>query len=114
MAARAASIIDSDDELYVTDGILGEAAYVLRSFYHVPRQEVIDLLIELIRKHSVQMFHLDKGTVIQALLYCRPSGRVSVADALLWAAARSSGIDAVYSFDERFPSDGVETLRHLR
>ena len=39
---------------------------------------------------------------------CRPSGRVSFADALIWAAAHMTPGKVVYSLDERFPADGVE------
>ena len=39
---------------------------------------------------------------------CRDSGRVNVADAMIWAEARTAGIEVIYSFDQRFPSDGLE------
>ena len=54
---------------------------------------------------------LDKGLALQAMLLCKPSGRVSFADAMVWAAARSSGSKVVYSLDERFPDDGLEVSR---
>jgi predicted nucleic acid-binding protein len=54
---------------------------------------------------------LDKGAVIQGLLLCRSSKRVSFADAMVWAAARSAGAEAVYSFDERFPAGGIAIRR---
>jgi len=36
---------------------------------------------------------------------------VSFADAMIWAAARSTRAEAVYSFDDRFPELGVEVRR---
>jgi predicted nucleic acid-binding protein len=33
---------------------------------------------------------------------------VSFADAMVWAAAQSSGVGVVYTLDERFPADGLE------
>jgi predicted nucleic acid-binding protein len=53
-------------------------------------------------------FALDKDNLLQTLLLCRPSGRVSFADALVWAVARSTEEKVIYSLDERFPRDGVE------
>lgn len=44
---------------------------------------------------------------------CRPSGRVSFGDAMVWAAARSAGVEVVYTFDRRFPSVGIEVRREL-
>jgi predicted nucleic acid-binding protein len=63
---------------------------------------------------SVENLHfhaLDKALVITALLLCRPSGRVSFGDALIWAAARAHPSSAVYSFDERFPPEGIDLRR---
>ncbi len=112
-AADAAEIIDQTNDLQVSDVVLIETAYVLRSRYQVPREEIVDLLAALVRKENISTFALDKALVMQALLLCRPSGRVSFADAMVWAAARSSGAKLVYSFDQRFPKDGIEVRRTI-
>lgn len=114
LAEQAAKVIDHEEGLQVTDVVLAEAAYVLTSFYRVPRNLVVDHLIAFLQKENVTTFALDKGTVLQALLLCKPSGRVSFADAMVWAAARSSGSNLVYSLDERFPGDGVEVRGRAR
>ncbi|MEW6142574.1 MAG: PIN domain-containing protein [Chloroflexota bacterium] len=111
LAEQAAGIIDSTDSLYVTDVVLAETAYVLTSVYHVPRNLVVDHLVAFVQKANITPFAMDKGQVLQALLLCRTSGRVSFADAMIWAAARSSGSRLVYSLDERFPGDGLEVRR---
>ncbi|HLE80540.1 MAG TPA: PIN domain-containing protein [Dehalococcoidia bacterium] len=111
MAELAASVIDREEGLQVTDGVLMETAYVLTSVYGVRRQSVVDHLILFLQKENIGTFGLGKDHVLQALLLCRPSGRVSFADALLWAAARSTNAKVVYSLDERFPADGVEVRR---
>ena len=110
-AARAARIIDSEEELLLSGVVLAETAYVLSSVFRVARPALVDGLVGLLQRVNVAPLHLDKGAVIQALLLCRPSGRVSFADALVWAAARSSRAEAVYSFDDRFPEDGVTVRR---
>lgn len=107
MAETAASVIDGEDGLLVTDGVLMETAYVLTSVYGVERQTVVDHLVAFLQKENISTFGLDKRSVLQALLLCRPSGRVSFADALLWAAAQSTGEKVVYSLDQRFPSEGI-------
>ena len=108
LAAQAARVIDSEEDLQVTDVVLAETAYVLTSVYQISRSVVVDHLIAFLQKENVSPFALDKGLVLQALLLCKPSGRVSFADAMVWAAARSSGNRVVYSLDERFPDDGLE------
>lgn len=107
LAERAEQIITSDLTLWLTGGTLAEIAYVLTRVYDIPREVVVDELIKLIRRPNIRTEGLDLTFTIQALEFCRPSGRVSFADALLWAAARSAGVAAIYSFDERFPSMGI-------
>ncbi|MBN1188162.1 MAG: PIN domain-containing protein [Dehalococcoidales bacterium] len=107
LAEKAADIIDGDAHLLVTDVVLAETAYVLTSVYNVNRSLVVDNLIAFLQKENIAVFSLDKDRVIQALLLCRPSGRISFADAMVWASARSSGINTVYSLDKRFPGEGL-------
>jgi predicted nucleic-acid-binding protein len=111
MAEQAAQVIDNSNNLQVTDVVLAETAYVLTSVYHLSRDVVVDHLIALLQKENISLFALDKGIVLQGLLMCRPSGRVSFADVMIWAAARSAGSRVVYSLDKRFPEDGIEIRR---
>ena len=112
-AVAAGSIIDRSELLAIGGVALVETAYVLTSVYRLPRETVIDRLLEFVQRENIETRGLDKGYVIQGLLMCRPSGRVSVSDALIWAEARSAGGDTVYSFDFRFPSDGIEVRTGL-
>ena len=80
---------------------------MLTSVYAVPREAVVDSLVTFIQKRNILPYGLNKGKVLEALLLCRASGRVSFADAMVWAAARSSD-RLVYSFDRRFPTEGID------
>ena len=108
LADRAANIIDGEDNFWITDVVLAEVAYVLMSVHQLSRTLVVDILVDLVRKENFSTYAQDKGFVLQALQMCRESGRVSFPDALIWASARSAGSDVVYTFDQRFPSDGLE------
>ncbi len=108
LADRAARVIDRIGPLGVTGVVLAETPYVLTSVYRVPRPIVVDHLVAFVQKKNIATVGLDKAAVLQALLLCRPSGRLSFADAMVWAAARSSGVGVVYSVDERFPADGLD------
>ena len=110
LAEVSAQVIDGDRALLVTDVVIVETAYVLQSVYQVPRTAIVDSLIALLRKANLHTFRLEKELVLRALLLCRPSGRVSFADALVWAAARSQAGAAVYSLDQRFPNEGITVL----
>ena len=111
LAEQAAEIIDKDEDLKITDVAIVETAYVLTSVYEIPREIVVDNLVTFMQKKNISPYALEKGLVLQALLLCRPSRRISFADAMIWAAARSAGSKIIYSLDDRFPSDGIEILK---
>ena len=113
-AELARRIIEEHPRLLVTGVVIAEAALVLTSFYSRPREAVIDALVELIQRKNIGVHEVGKDIAIQALLLCRPSGRVSFADAMLWASARSSGTGGtVYTLDRRFPAIGIVVRTEL-
>jgi predicted nucleic-acid-binding protein len=108
MAAHAQSLIESDVELRITETALLETTYTLQRFYGIPRPQVVDLLVDFLQRENIVVHGLDKTLMLSALLLCRPSGRVSFGDALIWATARHAAPSTVYTFDRRFPSGGIE------
>ncbi|UCH26064.1 MAG: PIN domain-containing protein [Trueperaceae bacterium] len=111
MLAAAKRIVDETQRLYLTGVVVAETAYVLTSFYEIPRTAVVDSLVTLLRKKNIGTYGLEQDLAIRSLLMCRSSKRISFADASVWAATRSAGADAVYTFDERFPTEGIELRR---
>jgi len=107
MAARAAAVIDSDQQLVLSEMVLLETAYVLTSVYRVARPEVVDALQALVQRANLRLAHLTKPRTLAALSLCRDSNRCSFTDALLWAQALDSGAERLYSFDRKFPAQGL-------
>lgn len=108
-SARVHTLIASGIPLWVTETGLLETAYVLERVLGQARQDVVDGLVAFLREPGINVEGLSVTTVLQGLLYCRPSRRVSFGDALIWAMAHDNGGE-VYTFDARFPAAGV-TLR---
>jgi predicted nucleic acid-binding protein len=108
MAARAGRLIDSDSPFSLSGVVLAETAFVLESVYRRARAEVVDALVALVQRANVVPHGLSRATLVEALLLCRPSRRVSYADALLWAEVRDSTPPVVYSFDLNFPESGID------
>lgn len=106
----AQELIDGDTELHVPVVALAESAFVLMRLYGLSQPEVVDLLTGLLTRVNVNVFEVPTWLAREALALCRPSRRVSFADALIWAAARATPAE-VHTFDRRFPSAGIE--RHL-
>lgn len=105
---KAIQIVDSGEPIVVTEVVLVETAYALKTFYAIPRASIVDSLIAFLQKDNIAVLGYEKQLVTHAMLLCRPSGRVSFGDALIWAAARSNGIDIVYTLDNKFPRDGIQ------
>jgi predicted nucleic-acid-binding protein len=110
-ATAAARLIDSEQSIALSLVAIAETAFVLYRHYKVPREIVVDSLVELLRKRNVRVLGADKALAASSLLLCRPSGRVSFADAMINADARSAGVSSVYTFDERFPGEGLSVRR---
>ncbi len=113
MSNQATQIIEEVDDLTITEGILGETAFVLMSVYGKSRLEVVDSLMALVERDNISTYAMDKSLVIRGLRMCRPSGRVSIGDAMIWAAARTDRASAIYTFDRRFPNEGIEIRQTL-
>ena len=113
LAAEATRIIEEVENLQVSSVALTETAFVMRSVYHVSRETVVDRLMALVERDNISTYALDKSLVLRGLEMCRPSGRVSIGDAMIWAAARTDGARAIYTFDRRFPSQGIEIRQTL-
>jgi predicted nucleic acid-binding protein len=109
-SARARALIESERRFFLTPVTLIEIAYVLTRVAGVPRHDVVDALIELLERENIEVQEIETDLAVAALGLCRVSGRVNFADAMLWAAARKSGA-CVWTFDERFPTDGIEVRR---
>ncbi len=112
-ATQAREVIDGSAQLGLTDVAIVETAYVLTTVYQMSRDAVVDALAAVVQRRNIVTLPAEKEYVVLALQMCRTSGRVSFGDALIWAAARSQKVSLIYTFDERFPSDGV-TLQPSR
>jgi predicted nucleic acid-binding protein len=106
-AARAARLIDGDAEIAISLLVLAETAHVLRSFYRLPRADVVDALIELVTKANVAPLEISKPDVVDALVRARAFESSPVTDALIAATARAHTATPVYTFDEKFGRLGV-------
>jgi hypothetical protein len=68
-------------------------------------------MIELLNRENIEVHEVSNEVAIQALLLCRPSGRINFGDAMLWAVARDATPARVWTFDGGFPSEDIEVRR---
>jgi predicted nucleic acid-binding protein len=108
LAARATAFLTRERDLLLTDLVVAETVYVLESFYEAPRAQVADAVRALIGFESI--------TVVDAPMLLRSVevyelDRIDFADAYLIAAAESTGVAAVASFDRAI--DRVGTVERI-
>lgn len=110
-AAAVARLLDAGEAFVLTDAVILETAFVLRSQYRRSREEIVDVLLALIQHEAIVLDQIEAETMTEALLMCRPSGRVSFGDALIWARAVSRGDAEVVTADHRFPGERIVLRR---
>jgi predicted nucleic acid-binding protein len=105
---RARALVESELILHVPQVALLEAAHVLRTQSSLSREQIVDTLTEFVQRENILIRNLQRDVVVEALRLCRPSGRVSFGDAMIWAALRCAPPARLFSFDARFPSEGID------
>ncbi len=95
-AARATRFLEEADELLLPDLIFAEVAYVLESFYELPRVQVAETLRALLALPAIRVLDAD---LLQRTVEVYELHRLELADAYLIASAERSGVGVVASFD---------------
>lgn len=108
MAARATAWLASEAEIYLTDLVVAETAYVLESFYKAPRAQVATALRSLVALWSVVT--VDPPLLLRTVEVYELD-RLDFAEAYLVACAESTGIGRVASFDRAISRVG--TVEHI-
>ena len=106
LAARATRYLGAADELLLPDLILAELAYVLESFYEVPRAQVATTLRAVLAYPAIRVLDAD---LLQRAVEVYEIHRLDFADAYLVASAERTGIGVIASFDRSI--DRVATVR---
>ena len=105
LAVRADAFIDEANELLLPDLIVAETVYVLESYYGLSRDEVAEVVRSVISYRSI---HTRDPALLMKSLEIYQDHRIDFAEAYLAAAAESTGVGTVASFDRGI--DRVPTI----
>ena len=108
LAVRAGTFIDEADELLVPDLIVAETVHVLESVYELSCDEVAAFVRSVISYRSIRT---QNPALLAKALDIYQDHRIDFAEAYLAAAAESSGVGAVASFDRAV--DRVPTITRI-
>ena len=106
-AARAARLIDGPETIVVSLVVLVETAHVLRTQYGVARADVVDALLDLVRREDVVVLGMTTADTTDALVRVRSQPGRPIPDALIAIAARAAGALPLVSFDREMARYGV-------
>lgn len=104
MAVRAGAFMDEADELLLPDLIVAETVYVLESYYGLNRDEVAAFVRSVLSYRSIRTRN---HALLSKSLDIYQDHRIDFAEAYLAAAAESTEVGIVVSFDraiDRIPS----------
>jgi predicted nucleic-acid-binding protein len=82
--------------IFLSDIVIAEAVWVLRSAYRYPRKSIVSVLRDLLASDHVVWEHRSR---VEAALSHYDRHGADLADWLIRQAASESGADGVYSFD---------------
>lgn len=108
-ARRAATVIDGPEEIAVSLVSIVETAHVLRTEYGVGRGDIIEALLDFVRRENVVMLGLEHNDIVDALVRARAMPGRPIPDALIAAGARAAGALPLVTFDRQMASYGVPT-----
>lgn len=108
---RSCALIESDRRFRISVVTLAEIGYVLTGVAGVSRGDAVDTMIDLLERENIEAHEVDTDLAVEALMLCRPSGRVNFGDAMLWAVARAATPARVWTLDQHFPDSGIEVHR---
>lgn len=110
-AVRAARLIDGPEAIALSLAALVESAHVLRTQYGVARPDVIDTLLDLVRREDVVILGMSTSDTTDALLRARSQPGRPIPDALIAIAARAAGALPLFSFDRGMRRYGVTVVQ---
>lgn len=107
-AVHATRYLERADQLLLADLILAEVAYVLESYYEVPRARVAETLRAVLAFPAIRVVDAE---LLQRAVEVYDVHRLDFADAYLVASAERSGVGVVASFDRAI--DRVGTVQRV-
>lgn len=110
-ARRAAALIDGTDEVGLPLTVLLETGHVLRTQYGIDRASVLETLLGVVTRRNMEILGGSRQATVEALTRARSLPGAALADALIAATVRESGVRPLYSFDAGLARHGIDVAR---
>ncbi len=94
--------------VFLTDTVIFETVFTLQSYYRVPRQEIADGLLRLLRLPG--LITADKALVHETFILWVARTSLSYADCFHLVTAKAMGLDTMITFDRKMSIPGVRRV----
>jgi predicted nucleic acid-binding protein len=108
-ARRAAAVIDGPEDVAISLVSIVETAHVLRTEYGVARPDIVDALLDLVRRENIRFLGMEHDHVVDAFVRARAMPGRPIPDALIAIAARGAGALPLVTFDRQMARYGIAT-----
>ena len=109
-ASRAAALIDDDGvSIGVSVVALAECAHVLRTQYGIEQRDIVDALIDFVRRENVHVVDAQAELLAAMLVRARSMPGRPIPDALIVAALAAAGAVPLATFDRDQRRHGAPT-----
>lgn len=105
---KCLSLLEGETPLWTTDLVVNELEWVLRSFYELEKEKIVESLRYILSLGSLVVLH--KRWLMEALeVYSQKN--MDFTDCYDWVLAKEEGINEIYSFDKHFDKfPGIKRL----
>jgi predicted nucleic acid-binding protein len=108
LGARATAYLQKEQELFVTDLVVGETIQTLESFYEIERTDICAAMRALVAMESVHV--IDESLLLRTLeIY--EFERLGFVASYLVASAESTGVARIASFNQTL--DRVQSVQRV-
>jgi predicted nucleic-acid-binding protein len=108
-ARRAAAVIDGPEDVAVSLVSIVETAHVLGTQYGVGRGDIVDAIVDLVRRENVHLLGIEHDDIVDALVRARAMPGRPIPDALIAIGARAAGALPLVTFDRQMARYGILT-----
>jgi predicted nucleic acid-binding protein len=103
----AAGLIDGDDSLVISTGVLLEVVHVMRRETGADDPAIAELLVAFLSRENVELADADRAHTIAGLRWSTRGSARRIPDVLLATAADRARCEVIATFDEAFDSPSV-------
>ncbi len=100
-------LLETSDDLLLTDIAIAETVWLLTSFYKLPKEKIVEKIYQLLK---INLLIVNKSLILRTL-YLFSNLNIDFIDAYFIAYAEEENLEGIYSFDKDL--DKIKEIRRF-